>query len=234
MKIPLNAALALCLMLLLQAAIAQTPAARQDPVAIRQSVEQFLAIQTTGLPGQVSIAVGPVDNRTNLAPCPGPQPFLPNGSRAWGKTTVGVRCTAPTPWIIYVQAKVTVSGDYYAAAAPLAQGQVIGSKDLIKQRGELSALPTGIITDATQAIGKSMTVSLAAGTPLRLDALRGQLAVQQGQMVRLVSSGAGFQVSAEVRALTSATEGQVIQVRTQSGQQISGVARSGGVVEVAY
>ncbi|MFC3109611.1 flagellar basal body P-ring formation chaperone FlgA [Undibacterium arcticum] len=234
MKILFKASLALCLMLLLPAAIAQTSASRQDPAAIRQSVEQFLAVQTAGLPGQVSVVVGPIDNRTNLASCAEPQPFLPNGSRAWGKTTVGVRCTAPTPWIIYVQAKVAVTGDYYATAAPLAQGQVIGNNDLIKQRGELSALPTGIITDATQAIGKSMTVSLAAGTPLRLDALRSQLAIQQGQMVRLVSSGAGFQVSAEVRALTSATEGQVVQVRTQSGQQISGVARSGGVVEVAY
>lgn len=58
--------------------------------------------------------------------------------------------------------------------------------------------------------------------------------VQQGQSVKLLLAGAGFTVSNEGRALNNATQGQVVQVRTASGQLVSGVARSGGVVEVAY
>jgi len=49
-----------------------------------------------------------------------------------------------------------------------------------------------------------------------------------------VSSGPGFRVSAEARALNSAAEGQIAQARTASGQVVSGVAKAGGVVEVAY
>jgi flagella basal body P-ring formation protein FlgA len=64
--------------------------------------------------------------------------------------------------------------------------------------------------------------------------LRQQPSVQQGQNVRLVSRGPGFQVSAEGRALNTAADGQVAQVRTSTGQTISGIARTGGVVEVRY
>jgi flagellar basal body P-ring formation protein FlgA len=111
---------------------------------------------------------------------------------------------------------------------------LIGPNDVAKINGDLTALPQGIITDSSQAIGRTAAASLSAGTPLRNDALRSMQAVQQGQTVRLVSTGPGFRVSAEARALNNATEGQVAQARTASGQVVSGVAKAGGVVEVAY
>ena len=215
-------------------AAAQTTDLRQDPALVRQVAEQFLNTQTRGLPGQVSISVSKLDPRLDLAACAAPQAFMPTGSRVWGKTTVGIRCTVPTPWTVYIQAKVTVVADYIVAAAPLAQGQIVSATDLATMQGDLTTLPTGIITDASQAIGRTVTLSLQAGTALRQDSLRSQPAVQQGQTVRLVSAGPGFRVSAEAQALTSAGEGQLVQARTQTGQMIRGVAKAGGVVEVSY
>jgi flagella basal body P-ring formation protein FlgA len=58
--------------------------------------------------------------------------------------------------------------------------------------------------------------------------------VQQGQLVRVVSRGAGFAVSADARAIGTAGEGQVVQVRTPAGAILSGVARVGGAVEVVF
>jgi flagella basal body P-ring formation protein FlgA len=77
-------------------------------------------------------------------------------------------------------------------------------------------------------------MSLPSGVPLRQDVLRSQQAVQQGQMIKLISAGPGFRVSAEARALNNATEGQVAQARTASGQVVSGIAKAGGVVEITY
>jgi negative regulator of flagellin synthesis FlgM len=34
--------------------------------------------------------------------------------------------------------------------------------------------------------------------------------------------------------LTSGLDGQIVQARTASGQLISGIAKTGGVIEVAY
>ena len=218
--------------------VAQTTAAAQAPVrqdlaALRQNVQQFLQIQSTGLPGQVTVTVAPLDTHLNLAACPDPQAFLAPGSRAWGKTTVGVRCAAPLPWTVYIQANVSVLADYIASAVPLAQGQAIEAGQLISMKGDLAALPAGIATDMAQVVGRSPNVSLPSGMPLRIDTLRSKTVVLQGQLVRVVSNGAGFRVSAEARAIGNATEGQVVQVRTPGGHQISGVARAGGLVEVA-
>ena len=223
-------------LLMSSAALAQQPPAaqRQDVAALKQSVEQFLQVQTAGLPGQVAVKVGAIDAHMNLAACPAPEAFLMPGSRAWGKTTVGVRCAAPSAWTVYIQATVSVQADYVASAVPLAQGQPIEAGQLVILKGDLTTLPAGIVTDMGQAIGRSVNISLPSGTPLRLDTLRSKPVVQSGQLVRLVSTGNGFSVSGEGRAVASAGEGQTVQVRTAGGQQVSGIAKAGGLVEVTF
>lgn len=216
-------------------AFAQAPAApRQNLAALKTVVEQYLQAQSAGLPGEASIEVGAIDPRMSLAACPAPEAFQQPGARPWGKTTVGVRCAAPSAWTVYIQARVSVQGDYVAAAVPLAQGQPIQQSQLVLMKGDLAALPNGVVTDMAQAVGRSSTISLPSGAPLRLDALKSKPVVQQGQLVRVVSAGAGFKVSAEARAIGTASEGQVVQVRTPAGAIISGVAQAGGLVEVVF
>ncbi len=77
--------------------------AYQDAAALKRTVEQFLQVQSGGLPGQVTVAVGAIDPRMNLAACPDPQAFFMPGARAWGKTTVGVRCATPAAWTVYIK-----------------------------------------------------------------------------------------------------------------------------------
>lgn len=211
-----------------------TVSSRQDLGALQKIAEQFIKIQTTGMSGTVSAAVDPVDNRLSLAACTAPQAFLPNGSRLWGRTSIGIRCTAPSPWTVYLRATVQVIAEYIVTTAPLAQGQTIGPDNISKVKGDLSNLPNGVITDASQAIGRIANTSLAAGAPLRLDALRGNRVVQQGQVVRVVSTGPGFQITTEGRALTNASEGQIAQAKTPAGQVISGIAKTGGILEINY
>jgi flagella basal body P-ring formation protein FlgA len=211
-----------------------TAPGRQNVAALRGLAEQFLKSETAGLPGEVTVKVGAIDPRTALAACPAPQAFLQPGARAWGKTTVGLRCTAPSNWTLFVQAQVNVQAEYVAAALPLAQGQPIEQGQLVLVKGDIAAMPNGIVTDMAQAIGRTPTVSLAAGTPLRLDGLRSKPVVQQGQAVRLVSNGSGFSVSGEGKAIGNAGEGQVVQVRTAGGSVVSGTAKAGGMVEVAF
>lgn len=207
------------------------PAARQDGAALRKLAEQFLQTQSAGLPGKVTVKIGAVDPRLSLAACPAPEAFQQPGARPWGKTTVGVRCTAPS-WTMFLQAQVSVLADYVTASVPLAQGQAIEAGQLTTMQGDIAAMPNGIITDMAQAIGRTPTVSLPAGTPLRLDSLKSRPVVQQNQAVRIVSRGENFSVSGEGKAIGNAAEGQVVQVRTPRGAIVSGTARAGGIVEV--
>jgi flagella basal body P-ring formation protein FlgA len=213
------------------AALAQIPApARQTPESLRQFAQQFLKSEALGLPGEVHVTAGAVDARLNLPACAALQGFLPPGSRVWGKTTVGIRCNAPTPWTIYVPAQVQVDGAYYVSAAALVQGQGIALQDMLKSQGDLAALPAGVITDPQQALGRSLTMSVTPGTPLRADLLRQAPAIVSGQAVRIIAAGAGFSVSTEGRALAAAAEGQPVQARTNAGQVVSGIAKTGGIV----
>jgi flagella basal body P-ring formation protein FlgA len=215
-----------------QFAHAQSVEQHQDLGVLPKMIERFLHVQAAGLPGEIRIKVGAIDPRLKLPACAAPEAFLPSSSKAWGKTTVGVRCSVPTAWTIYVSATVQVYGQYIAAAAPLAQGQTIGKGDIATVKGDLTTLPSGVITNASEAIGRTTTNSVALGSPLRQDALRNQQAIQQGQAVRIVVNGTGFSVSSEARALNNASEGQLTQVRTPSGQVVSGIAKLGGIVEL--
>lgn len=201
---------------------------------MKRVVEEFLRVQVKGLPGQASFTVGSIDPANNLAPCPALEAFMPAGARPWGRTNVGVRCQAEGGWSIYVPVQVRVTGEYFVAARPLARGQVIAAGDLSRRTGDLAELPAGIVTETGQAVGKTVSVSLQSGQPLRSDMLRAQFVVQQNQSVKVVSKGQGFQVATEGRALANAAEGQVVLVRTASGQTVSGIARAGGIVEVTY
>ena len=106
--------------------------------------------------------------------------------------------------------------------------------DFTVNTGDLTQLPPSVVTDMAQALGKTLGGPLAPGQPLRADALRILPAIVQGQTVRLISQGQGFRVSAEGKALANAGVGQLAQIRTSSGQTVSGVARADGTVHVTF
>ena len=195
-------------------------------------IEQLLQQQTVGLPGRVSFTIGAIDRNLNLPVCAAPEAFMAGGARIWGNTSVGVRCMGSSPWTIYVPVSVRVMAAVVVAAHPLTQGKAIEAADLTLQEADLGILPVAVITDAGQAIGRVVTASVAAGQPLRQDLLRAPLVIQQGQSVTLRAQGAGFKVSAAGKSLTNAVEGQVAQVRTLTGNTVTGVARLGFIVDV--
>ena len=223
------------LLLLLLLFFAASLAARQAAEPVKQAIEDFLRVQTKGLLGQVSFSIGNIDPQNGLIPCTAFEVSLPAGARAWGNTNVKVHCQSESSRNIFVPVKIRVVGDYLVTARPLSLGQVITEADLTKSRGDLASLPSGILTEAAQAIGKNLAQSVPSGQPLRSDMLRLALVVQQGQGVKVLSKGPGFQVTGgEGRALNNAMDGQVVQVRMANGHVVSGIARPGGVVEVTY
>ena len=200
--------------------------------AAHAAVEDFVRQRTQGLPGRVSFDVGELDPRTRIGPCEAFEPFLPSGSRLWGKATVGLRCLGPSSWTIYVPVQVIVSGNYLVTARPMAPGYVIGDNDIVVRSGDLSALPPTIITDTAQAVGRTIKNGLTAGQVLRSDQLAADWVILQGQSVRIVTNGPGFSVSSEGVAINNASAGQVVQVRTNGGKTLRGIAGADGKVEL--
>ncbi len=208
-----------------------TLSARQDPAPVRKAVEDYLRIQTKGLPGQVNFTVGVVDPNNALAPCAALEVSQATGANAWGRTTVVVRCMQEGGWSMFVPVQIRVIAGYLVTGRSLSQGQIVTEADLAHQTGDLADLPAGVLVEPQQAVGRTAAMSVPAGRPLRADMLRQALVIRQGQSVRVISKGPGFQVANEGRALNNAAEGQVAQVRLANGQVLSGIARTGGYVE---
>ena len=205
-------------------------APQQDHASIRDVALTYAQTQTHSMPGKVSIQVADIDPRTALPACTTLEAFMPNGSKMIGKTNIGVRCNEKPGWSVFVQATIKVSADLLVANRPLSQGLVLSADDFTVQSGELG-LP-GILTAPEQAIGKTLKFAIGAGQVLRLDMLRPDFVIKQGQTVRLYVRASNLMVSNEGQAMNDASAGQAVRIKTATGQMISAFASKDGSAEV--
>lgn len=205
-------------------------APQQDHAALKATVDTFIRQQTAGLPGKVAFNVDEIDRRIALRPCSKIDAFLPTGSQLIGRVSIGVRCSDPNGWSIFIPVQIKITRDLLISARPLSMGQIVHEEDLARQTTETTQ-NVGL-TDARQVIGKVLRYSIAAGYTLREDMLRTPYSVKQGQSVKLSIQGGGFSLSSSGVALNNASEGENVQIRTSSGRVVSGIAGAEGVVQL--
>nr|WP_086057697.1 flagellar basal body P-ring formation chaperone FlgA [Bordetella genomosp. 9] len=210
---------------------AQAAAGTQDPGAVQQVVREYLQQQLAWMPGQANIQVDEV-NAERLPACDALTAFTNGALRPRSRMSVGVRCGGPKTWNIYVQASVSMPGQYYVAARPINAGETLRPDDLAPRDGDLINLPPGAVTDPQSVIGMTAGNRIGMGQPLRMSSLRSAGSVQRGQVVRITARGAGFVVSSEGQVMQNASPGATVEVKTASGQIVSGVLQPQGNVEV--
>src|SRR3569832_672771 len=113
----------------------------QDPAAIQAHAEQFLKKQTAGQPGKVTIQVAAP--RAALPACSAFDAFQPTGSRSMGKTTIGVRCLAPSRWTVYLAAQIRVMGSYVVTREPLPANHILSAGGRARRGGGRGGRPAG-------------------------------------------------------------------------------------------
>lgn len=224
--------------LCLLAAMAFSPGALcgewQSLPAIQDAVEAFVKEKTANQPGERTITASRIDSRLKLAKCMQLQPYLPAGGRLWGNSSIGVRCLAPSTWSLYVPVLIKVSNHVLVAVRPISSGQPVQADDVELQLRDVTQFAGSALTSLDQVAGRNVVAPIPNGTVLRAEMLRAANIVRQGQSVKLVAQGNGFTITSEGQAMGNATVGQVVAVKTRSGQLIKGVARSEGVVEVNF
>ena len=203
---------------------------RQDHAEIRKVAMDFVRAKTQGMPGKVQIKIEDIDSRISLAPCAQMEAFLPAGASMLGNTSIGVRCNEKNGWSLYIAANISTSMNMLLSSKPLQQGQIINAGDYSIQSGEINQ--PGIVTEEKQIVGMVIKYSIGAGQLLKQDMFRPPYVITQGEAVQLISEGQGFRLRTEGKAMNNAAAGQAAQVKVPSGQVISGIAKSNGVVEV--
>lgn len=197
-----------------------------------EQLRLFLEKETSGVAGRVEVSVGAPHTRLNLAACRDMQPFVPAGTRLWGRTTLGVRCVEGAVWQVFLPVNIRIFGQGPVASRALNAGDGLTEADVRFEEIELTRYPVGAIADIAQVGDKQLSRPVTAGQPLTRDLFRARQVVAQGDSVKVVYSGPGFAVSTQARALSGANEGQTVRVMTESGKTLTGTAKSGRVVEI--
>lgn len=189
---------------------------------LTEQVRQF-ALQAGGAPGlRLEVEVGALDSRLRLAPCERVEPYLPTGTRLWGRTRIGLRCAqGGTPWNVYLPLTVKVYGRGLTVAAALPAGAVLTAADLQPAEIDLAAGAAPLLASEL-AVGRTLARPVAAGQALRQSDLRARQWFAAGDTVQITAVGPGFRVSGEGQALGPGLEGQPARVRTESGRVVVG------------
>jgi flagella basal body P-ring formation protein FlgA len=227
-----------CLLLLLLLSPATLPGlanaqtarpALQDPAALVAQAEALLKEQAAAWPGRAVIHVD-APRIVNQAACQQMEASL-SSSGLQPRTPVTIRCLAPQPWTIYLQASVQIQGTYYVANRLIQRDQTLSLNDLDTREGDLLR-NRRLIGDPAHIVGWIATRRIRAGSAIESNALRDPNAIERGQQVRTVARGVGFVATSEGQALESGSPGARIQVRTPGGQIITGTVIDAHTVQV--
>jgi len=209
----------------------------QAAVANAPDLRLFVESQASaGLPAgaRLEVTVGELNPRLQLAPCAQVEPFLPAHARLWGRSFIGLRCVQGAAWSVQLPVTVRVFGSALVATRPLAPNAPLSADDLTEAEVEWTREPQGVATTAAQIDNRVLTRAIAPGQPLPLSALRAPQVIAAGDPVKLLGQGKGFAITAQAVALAPAQDGQPVRVRTDSGRIVTGTARAGRRVEVAF
>jgi flagella basal body P-ring formation protein FlgA len=209
-----GAALGLCAM----AAQAQ---AEVDMVRMGQRWLESAVVQAppvgvaNGAALRMEVSVGALDARLRLTPCAKVEPFMPPGTRLWGKSRIGLRCLdGATRWSVFLPVTVKAFGPAWVLKTNVAAGAVLG------------------MDSAMESIGQVAAQSLLAGQTLRQSMVRAPQVFQAGTQVRVLAQGVGFQVMSDGQALSAGVVGQPAKVRMDSGRVMSGVVQDARTIRV--
>lgn len=90
----------------------------------------------------------------------------------------------------------------------------------------------GVVSTIEDAVGKVVTRTISAGSPLLAEQLSEPVVVKKGSMVKLVARVGGVYATTTAKASADASLGEAVTVENlTSGQSIRGVVREAGVVE---
>jgi flagella basal body P-ring formation protein FlgA len=203
-------------------------------MALVASQQSRISGSGTGSPLRFDVTVGALDSRLKLAACQRIEPYLPPGTRLWGKARIGLRCTqGERPWNVYLPITVHVYGQTLVASQPLTLGNTVQPGDLTYAEIDLAEDNSPAIVNETSAIGRVLTRSLAAGQGIRQSDLRVRQWFSAGDTVNVMARGKGFSVCGTGTALSPGLEGQAARVRTDSGQIITGTPVAAREMEIS-
>ncbi|RYF23910.1 MAG: flagellar basal body P-ring formation protein FlgA [Comamonadaceae bacterium] len=184
------------------------------------------------LPLRMEVTVGALDSRLRLAACNRVEPYLPAGSRLWGRTRLGLRCVdGSSLWNVYLPVTVKAFGPAWVLTGNVASGAVLSASDAAEAEVDWAAESAAVVANPDAWVGQIATRHLVAGQAVRQNMVKAPALFKAGAQVRVVAQGPGYAVVSSGQAMTAGAVGQNIRIRMGNGRVIGGIVSEDGTVE---
>lgn len=179
------------------------------------------------------IEVGALDSRLRLAPCQRVEPYLPQGTRLWGRSRIGLRCVeGPSAWNVFLPVTVRVWGPAWVIRQPVAPGTTLTQEHAELAEIDWAQSNTPVIAQPDDWIGRDATRALMPGQALRQGMVRSPQVFAAGSQVRVQAQGPGFALSATGEALSHGHVGEPARVRLPNRRVLTGTVRDAETVQI--
>lgn len=192
------------------------------------------AAQPAGAAGlRMEVTVGSLDSRLKLAACGNIEPYLPPGSKLWGRTRVGLRCVdGVSRWNVTLPVTVNAFGPAWVVKTHVPSGAVLTEGDVVEAEVNWAEDMNPVLRDRSLWVGQMATRLLTTGQTLRQGMVKPAQVFQAGAQVRVVAQGPGFQISSDAQALSAGVVGELARVRMDNGRVTSGVVLDTRTVKI--
>ena len=206
----------------------------QSHAAIIAAAKTHLLQATSHMTQKSTIDITPLDHRLRLIQCDTPlETFSPAGASTRGRTTVGVRCSSPKPWTLYVSANIGLQGAVVVATHDLSRGSAIGPDDVRLMERDTSHLLRGYFDALDQVVGRTVKRTLHRDQVITPNLLRAHKTISRGQKVTILAGSAGIEVRMQGKALRQGNPGDLIPVQNMaSKKKLEARVISAGTVRV--
>ena len=205
----------------------------QDTQRWIESAVSAAELPSGGVPLRMEVVVGALDSRLRLAPCQRMEPYLPAGTRLWGRSRVGLRCLeGPVRWNVFLPVTVKAYGRAWVMRSNMNAGAVISKADVMESEVDWAEESSPVLLDPNLWAGSVAARALSAGQTVRQSVVRAPTAFTAGAQVRVVAQGNGFSVSTEAQAMGSGVVGQTVRLRMDSGRIVSGLVMDARTVKL--
>lgn len=215
---------------------ALTPWTRQAQAWINQQLASpATSGESTSSPVlRPEVIVGQLDSRLQLSPCPTVEPYLPQGTRLWGRSRIGLRCLdGPTRWNVFLPVTVKAWGPAWVIRQPVAPGATLSEADAEPVEIDWAESIAPVLASTDDWLGAEAARALMPGQVLRKGMVRPPQMFEAGTQVRVTVKGDGFELAATGEALSHGYQGASVRVRMPNRKILTGTVRDAETVEIA-
>ena len=202
--------------------------------AVEQVAYEYALNQAQREYDNPQLVMGALDPRLRLQTCDSPLEAFNKSTQSIGKQTIGVKCSYPISWTVYVPVKVKVFSSVVVANRSLSANHIISKEDISTQSRDIGLLRQGYASDITLLIGQKLKYAMSMGTVINNNSVRPQKIVRRGEQIMLVAAVGEMEVRMSGTALADAQLGQRVKVKNSSSKRVvEGIVEGPGIVKVA-